>query len=230
MADALHGQAVDTIRTIFDEVLTSDNVIGKSASLGTILSKLTKDYHRIAGSFVDVWAAEHLEAIASDTMNRFGLTRVKRGQRLSKEDLEVYFSWLEGQPEQPVLVNFKATSLEIETSGKNPNLVSYGKIRYAFTLNPRLIYMLVSFKHRRHELGIEISSVDLVELKDLHEGDIVYNRRLNQLQLRDIRQIRVQPRTVDEFIRIIDEKFIRSRGKGEWQREIDRFRTGSQAR
>jgi hypothetical protein len=145
------------------------------------------------------------------------------GKRLDLYDFLLFFKFLDEKPEQPVYVNSKATSLDIKTAGKNPNLVSFGKIRSLFLQKPQLIYILLSFKHSLSNQGIIVKSVEAFELKDIATSDIVYNKRLNQLQLRDIFNVRPESRTVNDFIALIDEKFIRSRGKEEWKKEVNRF-------
>ena len=218
----LHVRAIKTVQEILDNIIKTDNLI--ELKFGTILKDLRKDYHRIAGSLIDAWAFQKLEAIAKEKDNAFGLQNVKAGKRLDLYDFLLFFKFLEGKPEQPAYIDSKATSLDIETSGRNPNLVSFGKIRSLYLKKPYLIYIIVSFKHSLSERGTIIKNVEAFELKDLAASDIVYNKRLNQLQLRDIFNVRLEPRTVDEFIKLIDEKFIRSRGRRDWRREVNRFR------
>lgn len=218
----LHVQAIKTVQEIFDNIIEADNLI--DLRFGTILKNLRKDYHRIAGSLIDAWAFQQLVAITKNKNNAFGLLDVKAGKRLDLYDFLLFFKFLDEEPEQPIYVDSKATSLDIETSGRNPNLVSFGKIRSLYLRRPHLIYIIVSFKHSLSEQGITVKSVEAFELKDLAASDIVYNKRLNQLQLRNIFNVGLEPRTVNDFIRLIDEKFIRSRGRRDWEEEVNRFR------
>lgn len=218
----MHVQAIKTVQEIFDNIIEADNLI--DLRFGTILKNLRKDYHRIAGSLIDAWAFQQLVAITKNKNNAFGLLDVKAGKRLDLYDFLLFFKFLDEEPEQPIYVDSKATSLDIETSGRNPNLVSFGKIRSLYLRRPHLIYIIVSFKHSLSEQGITVKSVEAFELKDLAASDIVYNKRLNQLQLRNIFNVGLEPRTVNDFIRLIDEKFIRSRGRRDWEEEVNRFR------
>jgi len=203
------------------DIIKSENTI--PLQFGSILKDLRKDYHRIAGSFIDAWAYQSLCNLAKRKKNPFGLLRVKAGKRLDLYDFLLFFKFQKDKREQPVYVDSKATSLDIKTSGKNPNLVSFGKIRNFFSKNPNQIYVITSFKHSLLEEGIIVKNVETFELKDLASSDIVYNKRLNQLQLRDIFSIKLEPRSASDFIKLIDEKFIKSRGLKEWKEEVGRF-------
>ena len=65
---------------------------------------------------------------------------------------------------------------------------------------------------------MEIVSYAVYDLKYLSASDISYNSALGtgQIQIRDIHYVSVQKRTVWEFLQLLDEKFIKSRGETAW--------------
>jgi hypothetical protein len=61
---------IRTLQEIFDNIIKTDNLI--VMQFGAILKDLGKDYHRIAGSLIDAWSLQKLEAIVNDKNNKFG--------------------------------------------------------------------------------------------------------------------------------------------------------------
>jgi hypothetical protein len=125
-------------------------------------------------------------------------------------------------------VDVKATSQDIITSGKSPNITSYARIRTEYIEDPDYIFIVLSLKHKVYgekdpETGMtngimEVVSHAVYDLKYLSSVDISYNPSLGtgQIQIRDIHYVSVQQRTVWEFVQLLDEKFIKSRGEAAW--------------
>ena len=65
---------------------------------------------------------------------------------------------------------------------------------------------------------MEVASFAVYDLKYISAADISYNPALGtgQIQIRDIHYVSEQRRTTWEFIQLLDEKFIKSRGEDAW--------------
>jgi len=65
---------------------------------------------------------------------------------------------------------------------------------------------------------MEVVSYATYDLKYISKSDISYNPALGtgQLQIRDIHYVDMEKRTTLEFIRILDAKFIKSKGEAAW--------------
>lgn len=125
-------------------------------------------------------------------------------------------------------VDVKATAEDIVSSGKSPNITSYGRIRSEYVADPDYIFIVLSLKHRvfsekQQETGMtngimEGASYAAYDLKYISAADISYNPALGtgQIQIRDIHYVQLQHRTTWEFCQLLDEKFKRSRGEETW--------------
>lgn len=122
----------------------------------------------------------------------------------------------------------KATAEDIATSGKSPNITSYQRIRNEYLLDPDYIFVILSLKHRvygeRDEASgmtkgiMEVVSHAEYDLKYISASDLNYNPALGtgQLQIRDIHYVDLEKRSTWQFLQLLDEKFIRSKGKTAW--------------
>jgi len=122
-------------------------------------------------------------------------------------------------------VDVKATAEDIPTSGKSPNIVSYGRIRTAYVEDPDYIFIILSLKHKVYSEKdkntgmthgvMEVRSYSVYDLKYLSEKDLNYNPALGtgQLQVRDIHYVETVRRTVWEFCQLFDKRFIASKGE-----------------
>lgn len=127
-------------------------------------------------------------------------------------------------------VDVKATSQDIQNSGKSPNITSYAVIRTAYVIDPDLIFVVLSLKHKVYSTknsitglmdGImEVVGYKAYDIKYLGKSDISYNPALGtgQIQIRDIHYVDTVYRSVWEFCQLLDKKYLASgkRNFEEW--------------
>lgn len=188
-----------------------------------------ENINKVAGPFVEAWAQEKFEEIVSDPANKWRLIHVERGKRLAPYDIILQFKKVQNGTEYASgNVDVKATASDIETAGKSPNITSYARIRNEYLDDPDYVFIILSLKHRvfceqEQEKGItrgimEVVSQNCYDLKYVGASDLSYNPALGtgQLQLRDIHYVEIQKRTAAEFIEMLDQKFVRSKGEDAW--------------
>ena len=97
-------------------------LINTNLKLGLPMENINK----IAGPFVEAWAVEIFSNILEDGNNKYQLINVEAGERLNMADIILQFkrqrknqSFITGN------VDVKATSKDIEQSGKSPNITSF---------------------------------------------------------------------------------------------------------
>ena len=192
-----------------------------------------ENINKIAGPFVEAWAMEQFENIADVPGNKYQLIHAEAGRRLDPHDIILQFRRLK-KPMETVQaeyvsanVDVKATSEDIVSSGKSPNITSYARIRSEYVHDPDYIFIVLSLKHRvfsekQPESGMtngimEVVSCSVYDLKFIADADVSYNPALGtgQIQIRDIHYVALVSRTTWEFCRMLDAKFMRSRGRGE---------------
>ena len=187
-----------------------------------------ENINKIAGPFVEAWAMEQFENIADVPGNKYQLIHAEAGKRLDPHDIILQFRRVEKQTEYvSASVDVKATSEDITSSGKSPNITSYARIRSEYVNDPDYIFIVLSLKHRvfsekQPESGMtngimEVRSYSVYDLKFIADADISYNPALGtgQIQIRDIHYVTLVSRTTWEFCRMLDAKFMRSRARGE---------------
>ncbi len=191
-----------------------------------------ENINKVAGPFVEAWAVEKFEAIADDPNNKYKLINVEPGVRLAPYDIILQFKKKRDGASDIATANVdvKATSDDIPTSGRSPNITSYGRIRTEYVNDPDYIFIILSLKHKvygeRDEKtamtnGImEVTSYSVYDLKYVGERDISYNPALGtgQLQIRDIHYVTEIKRTTWEFCQMLDKKYINSKGQEPWKR------------
>src|SRR5690606_3707769 len=134
------------------------------------------------GPFVEAWAFEIFTESLEDKKNTYDLINVEAGQRLNMADVILQFK--KSRKRSTVVtghVDVKATSNDIENSGKSPNITSYARIRSAYVEDPDFIFVILSIKHKvfssRDEetkmmMGVmEIVKFNAYDLKYLSETD-----------------------------------------------------------
>lgn len=101
-------------------------------------------------------------------------------------------------------VDVKATAQDIVNSGKSPNITSYAIIRTTYVLEPDLIFVILSLKHKVYSIknaetglmdGImEVVGYKAYDIKYLGSADISYNPALGtgQIQIRDIHYVDIE--------------------------------------
>ncbi len=188
-----------------------------------------ENINKIAGPFVEAWALEQFEEIVADTDNGYELINVQAGKRLDPFDIVLQFKRkLTGGNYVSANIDVKATAEDIKTSGKSPNITSFARIRSEYLEDPDYIFVILSLKHkvyseRGNSEGItngvmEVVSHAAYDLKYVSAADINYNPALGtgQLQIRDIRYVDIEKRTVWEFLQMLDAKFKKSKGEEAW--------------
>ncbi|KMP11304.1 restriction endonuclease HpaI [Candidatus Nitromaritima sp. SCGC AAA799-C22] len=183
-----------------------------------------ENVNKIAGPFVEAWAHEVFIEVLEDENNKYRLINVEAGERLNMADVILQFK-RERKHQTFVTgsVDVKATSQDIENSGKSPNITSYARIRTMYLKDPDYIFVILSLKHKvlsqrdpKTELmmGVmEVIDFNAYDLKYLSSSDISYNPALGsgQLQVRDIHYVTIEYRDVWQFCQLLDGKFLNSK-------------------
>lgn len=220
---------VSSIEAIMKEAMDTGRnkiVINTNLKLGIPMENVNK----IAGPFVEAWAFEVFTESLEDEENRYDLINVEAGERLNMADVILQFKKTRKRSSSVTgHVDVKATSKDIEGSGKAPNITSFARIRSAYIKDPDYIFVILSIKHRvfstRDEetkmmMGVmEVVDFNAYDLKYLSDADLSYNPALGtgQIQVRDIHYVTIVKRTTWEFCQLLDKKFIASKkGYGQW--------------
>lgn len=201
-------------------------IVNTNLKLGLPMENINK----IAGPVLEAWAFETFHDVMGDNNNEYSLINVEAQQRLHMADIILQFK-KRRKIESGITaeVDVKATSEDIESSGKSPNVTSFKRIRSAYVEDPDYIFIILSLKHRvysakNEQTGLVDGIMEVVghsayDLKFLSSADLSYNPALGsgQLQIRDIHYVKLESRTTWEFCQLLDRKFINSRkGFDEW--------------
>lgn len=222
---------VGQIEAIIDDAIKNQKnkiVINTNLKLGLPMENINK----IAGPFVEAWAFEIFNGVLEDEDNKYQLINAEAGERLNMADIILQFK--RKRKEQSSVtgyVDVKATSNDIESSGKSPNITSFSRIRTEYVKDPDYLFIILSIKHKVYShrdsasgmmFGVmEIVDFNAYDLKFLGKNDISYNPALGsgQLQVRDIHYVSRELRNTWEFCQLLDKKCIASRkGFSEWLR------------
>ncbi len=212
-------------------------IINTNLKLGLPMENINK----VAGPFVEAWAYEIFSDVVKNEKNEFKLINVEARQRLNMADITLQFQKTrKNQSSVTADVDVKATAEDITSSGRSPNITSYARIRTSYLEDPDYMFIILSLKHKvfstRDEKtkmmnGImEVVSHEVYDLKNLSEPDISYNPALGtgQLQIRDIRYIKITKRTTWDFCQMLDKKYIASKngvnGLALWLNLAKKFR------
>jgi hypothetical protein len=182
-----------------------------------------ENINKIAGPFVEAWAAQTFYDVLEDKNNKYQLINVEAVERLHMADVILQFQ-KQRKVESGITaeVDVKATAEDIESSGKSPNITSYARIRTAYIKDPDYIFIILSLKHRVYSSrnkgtglmdGImEVVAYNAYDLKYLSSRDISYNPALGtgQIQVRDIHYVELEERTTWEFCQLLDRKYLQS--------------------
>ncbi len=183
-----------------------------------------ENVNKIAGPFVEAWAYETFTDVLEDEDNKYKLMNVEAGERLNMADVILQFK--REQKQQTFVTGYldvKATSKDIENSGKPPNITSFNRTRTMYLTDPDYIFIVLSLKHKvfstkdqetKMMRGVmEVVDYNTYDLKYISKSDISYNPALGsgQLQIRDIHYVELETRNVWEFCKLLDQKFLNSR-------------------
>ena len=135
--DSIMRQAIDTGRNKI--------IINTNLKLGLPMENINK----IAGPFVEAWAVEVFQDVLEDKNNRYALINVEAKERLYMADVILQFR-KQRKVESGVTaeVDVKATAVDIESSGKSPNITSFKRIRTAYVEDGDYIFIILSLKHK----------------------------------------------------------------------------------
>ena len=196
-----------------------------------------ENVNKIAGPFIEAWVFEVFQEALEDEENQYNLINVEAGQRLNMADVILQFrkdrkrgSSVTGN------VDVKATSRDIPSSGRSPNITSFARIRSAYVNDTDYIFVILSVKHRvfstkdattRLMSGVmEVVDFSAYDLKYVSDADLNYNPALGsgQIQIKDIHYVSRQERTTWEFCQLLDRKCIASnKGFDTWLRYANQY-------
>lgn len=213
-------QAIDGIMKHAMDTGNNKIIINTNLKLGIPMENVNK----IAGPFVEAWACEIFDEMLASDGNNFRLVNVEVGERLNMADVILQFQ-VERRRHSSITANVdvKATSKDIATSGKSPNITSFARIRTAYVNDPDFLFIILSVKHKVFStkdtksgmmMGVmEVVDFNTYDLKYLSDSDISFNPALGsgQLQVRDIHYVSKKIRTTWEFCQLLDKKCIASK-------------------
>lgn len=202
-------------------------IINTNLKLGLPLENINK----IAGPIIEAWCFEVFSFISEDINNNYCLINVEAQPRLGMADVVLQFK--KNDNFFTANVDVKATSDDIQNSGKSPNITSFSRIRTAYIEDPDYMFIILSIKHKVFSKkndettlvdGImEITDFHAYDLKLIEDADISFNPALGtgQLQIKDIHYVGYKERTTWEFCQLLDKKYLRSsrRSINDWYRE-----------
>jgi len=221
---------IQQIESIIKEAIDSQRnkiFINTNLRLGLPMENINK----IAGPFVEAWAFEVFYEEFQKQQSEYDLVNVETMTRLNMADVVLQFK--KRSTAVVANVDVKATSKDIEKSGKAPNITSYSRIRTAYVKDPDFMFVILSLKHKVYSdrniaTGLmdgvmEVVDYNAYDLKYISAADISYNPALGtgQIQIKDIHYVAREDRTVWEFCQLLDFKYLRSRDKTifTWERE-----------
>lgn len=96
-----------------------------------------ENINKVAGPFVEAWAAEMFYDALEDKSNRYHLINVQAVERLHRADIILQFR-KKRKVETGITAEIavKATAEDIASSGKSPNITLYARIRTAYVEDP----------------------------------------------------------------------------------------------
>lgn len=195
-----------------------------------------ENINKIAGPMIEAWAFEVFSDISEDTNNKYYLINVEAQERLSMTDIILQFK--KGNRFITGSTDVKATSEDIEGSGKSPNITSFSRIRTAYVEDPDYMFIILSIKHKVYSKKNRITNMfdGIMEIVDYHaydlklisEEDISYNPALGtgQIQIKDIHYVTLVNRSAWEFCQLLDRKYLKSskRSFKQWYAEAVKYK------
>lgn len=230
MSDGVCG----AIRNIIKEAIDSGNnkiFIRTNLKRGLPLENINK----VAGPFVEAWALEKFEEISDQIGNKYGLVNVEAGKRLDPFDMILQFKLKDVDDYVSANVDSKATAEDILTSGKSPNITSFARIRNEYLKDPDYIFLVLSLKHKVFSEkadgdgitnGImQVNDYHVYDIKYVSAKDLNYNPALGtgQMQIRDIHYVDEERKTAEQFVKMLDEKYIKSKGLKPWLKLAEKY-------
>lgn len=216
------AHAIYTIGEIMRDAIENGRnqiIINTNLKLGLPMENINK----IAGPFIEAWAFETFFDAVESGEARWGLVNVEALERLNRADILLQFKKIQIYTSSfSAEVDVKATSEDVEGSGKSPNITSFARIRSAYGEDADHLFIVLSLKHKvfstRNPVSklmdgvMEVVSHQAYDLKYLSETDISYNPALGtgQIQIKDIHYIQSTHRDAWEFCQLLDKKYLAS--------------------
>ncbi|MDR1735926.1 MAG: hypothetical protein LBR85_03545 [Oscillospiraceae bacterium] len=221
---------VSAIERIIQTAIEQGNnkiILNTNLKLGLPMENINK----IAGPIIEAWAYEVFHDICDDINNAYHLINVESRPRLDMADVLLQFK--KNGTAITANTDVKATAEDIESSGKEPNITSYSRIRTAYIDDPDFMFIILSLKHKVYSARnadsllvdgvMEIVKYNAYDLKFISDADINYNPALGtgQIQIKDIHYVDYESRTTWEFCQLLDRKYLNSsrRTIDDWYRE-----------
>ena len=223
----MSNEVCNTIRGIIKNAISNkDNKIFIRTNLKQGLP--LENINKIAGPFIEAWALEKFTELSDQSGNRYGLVNIEAGKRLDAYDMILQFKLNTTNKYVSANIDVKSTAEDIITAGKSPNITSFVRIRNEYLDDPDYIFLILSLKYqvfseKMTEKGItngvmQVNAYCVYDIKYVSNKDLNYNPSLGigQLQIRDVHYVEEEKKTTEEFIKMIDDKFIRSKGMDSW--------------
>ncbi len=208
-------EAICKIDSIFNDLLNSANnevAIKSNLSKGLPIENINK----IAGPILEEWVCTVFES----KKKQYDLLQVKPQKKTALSDVDLKFNI--GKKEIKIKIDVKATCEEIKGSGKSPNITSFGKIRDAYLNNQNFIFLIFSIKYSVEKMSIGkdgfftdkllVKDFNIYDFKFIADNDLTYNPALGtgQIQIKDIHNVKIKQRNVDDLLRLLDTKYLNS--------------------
>ena len=182
---------IQQIESIIQDAIDSQRnkiFINTNLRLGLPMENINK----IAGPFVEAWAFEVFYEEFQKQQSEYDLVNVETMTRLNMADVVLQFK--KRSTAVVANVDVKATSKDIERSGKSPNITSYSRIRTAYVKDPDFMFVILSLKHKVYsDRNIATGLMDgVMEVVDFNAYDLkyisaldIYNNNFKSEEIRD---------------------------------------------
>lgn len=176
--------------------------------------------NKLAAPLIESWAAEVFQDVNKDKNNIYNLVNVEVGtRRTDLADIILQFNLKDNFSTTDIDV--KSTVDTIKNSGKGPNITSFAKIRSAYVKDPDFMFVILSIRYHAVSITEDTgNATGILQLNDFHSYDFKYlskndfsiNPALGkgQIQIKDIHYVNITPRTSEELVRLLDDKYISS--------------------
>lgn len=201
-----------------DKINKKENKIFIHTNLRTGLP--IENINKIAGPLIEAWVTEAFEDYSETDPN---FVKLESQTRLDLADLVLRFK-IEDQLIDCSL-DVKSSSLNINKSGRSPNITSFARIRTEYIKKPDFLFLILVIDHKLYsfkdkETGyitnvMTVTDFAIHDLKYVSDWDLKYNPSLGtgQLQIKQLHRIKEEKRTTHSFIKLIDSKYLKSSRK-----------------
>ncbi|MDR2140447.1 MAG: hypothetical protein LBR11_01405 [Deltaproteobacteria bacterium] len=117
-----------------------------------------ENINKIAGPLIEAWALEIFHDVYDNSDNPYKLINVESRPRFDIVDILLQFK--KNKSVISANLDAKATSEDIETSGKGPNITSFSRIRTAYIEDPDFMFIILSLKYKIYSLRKEKNKIN----------------------------------------------------------------------